>query len=1348
MVSLLFSAGLASVFAQEQATAPAAQTTDSAHIQTLLQQGKQRVDSDPQAVRDTLLPEINRLLANNPNQQQKLTALELAFWANVNLGQEEEAQKILDERLHTAEAMNEEGILWYATALTDRAVLAFYGGRYRDAIADNRQALKLQEGRAVPAETAETLNNLGVLHRRLGEYEVSLDYNLRALALYREAGNNAALAKTYNNIGMVYQTLKRNEKALEYFEKAVVLKEQLEMHGSLATTIGNMGFVFMSTNQLEKARDMFDRALNIRADYGDPLEQTQAHLNAARIYRLLGDLPKARVYSERALALAAQIDRKEPIGECKLELALLTQQEGDAEAALRLMEEAMDLLKDVENSESIAIAYRNYASIAADNGQWEKAYRIHQHYKELQDRLFNAEAARAVTGLHAKFENDQREAEIERLKRENQSKADEVRAQRRLRHAWILSLVLLFSVLTALVARHHARRKYEREKELNDELTRLDRLKDDFLANTSHELRTPLNGIIGLAESLADGATGELGDATKRNLDMIIASGKRLGTLIDDLLDYSKIANQSLRISTRPLQLHGVVEMVLNVSRPMLGTKPIDILNQIPVGLPLVQADENRLIQIFHNLIHNAIKFTLEGQITVRAHAGESQVVIEVTDTGIGIPSEHFDAVFKAFQQVEGAITRRHPGTGLGLAITKELVSLHRGSIWVESLEGQGTCFSFTLPIAVADSTSQAPEPAEAEASPTKVPAETDEPTEKMRAVELPSFKAFRILVVDDEEVNRQVLVNHLSIRDYEVVEAASGTEALAKLNEPQGFQLVLLDVMMPNTSGYQVCEEIRRRWSPSELPVLFLTAKSRLQDLVRGFTVGANDYLTKPVTKEELLARVDIHAQLARAGRDQERRILERTAGLQRQNQELETLNEIVKTVNREVEIKALAQTLLDQALNLLPQIKSGGLLLRDHQTNHFTFAALVGYDARSVSPIRFDFQEAMRRYTGHIGLADGVWLISNPGKRPGREKFAGLPMPGSLLTVTLPVDDYLLEGILIFDNESNQELIRESDIARLIRFREHAITALNKACHVEKLLKTTESLRVTQRRLIETAHLAGRAEIAASVLHNLGNALNSVVASAMVIQDRLDTERVRKTLSRIARHLSKSETTDDAAGAKVTPQNLALGIAEIVEIIHENERHAGEEVLRLVETIEGIRDIVSAQESYSQVAGYSEDVDLRELFQELIQAEKAGMSGLGIPISAEITAQHRVPLQRFKLITVLHHLIGNAARAIQQKGGEGEIHIHDAWHDNGRFRIVVSDNGIGIASEELSAIFSRGHSRPGNEHDLSLHLTANTITDMGGRLWAESDGIGHGARFIIELPDHSAVEQALKPA
>ena len=391
------------------------------------------------------------------------------------------------------------------------------------------------------------------------------------------------------------------------------------------------------------------------------------------------------------------------------------------------------------------------------------------------------------------------------------------------------------------------------------ERKRTEQLKDEFLANTSHELRTPLNGIIGIAESLIDGAAGELNDPQTANLSMVVSSGKRLSRLVNDILDFSKLKNRDIELQTAPVDFRQIAQIVLNLSRPLLGNKPLELKNEIAEDLPAVEGDENRLQQILHNLVGNAIKFTPSGEVSVSAAAIDGIVEVTVADTGIGIPADKFNDIFKSFEQVDASIERSYGGTGLGLSIVKHLVELHGGTIRVESELGKGSRFSFTLP--ASQETVLPRRQTSKELSKVRED-ETSLLVEPLRTAA--SEGDFTILVVDDEPINLQVVANHLCVHNYAIRQATNGIEALAMIGNGLKPDLILLDIMMPKMSGYEVCQKIRERFPASEMPVVMLTAKDRVSDLVAGLTVGANDYLTKPISKNELLARIKTHIELS----------------------------------------------------------------------------------------------------------------------------------------------------------------------------------------------------------------------------------------------------------------------------------------------------------------------------------------------------------------------------------------------------------------------------------------------------------------------------------------------------
>ena len=415
----------------------------------------------------------------------------------------------------------------------------------------------------------------------------------------------------------------------------------------------------------------------------------------------------------------------------------------------------------------------------------------------------------------------------------------------------------------------------------NIELKRLNQLKDEFLANTSHELRTPLHGIIGLADSLIDGATGKLPAKTAENLTMIANSGRRLLTLVNDILDFSKLKHNNIELQLKSLGLREIVDIVLVLSQPLVGQKEIELINSVPVDLPGVEADENRLQQILYNLIGNAIKFTESGTVEITAcekdiDKSHPYISVTVSDTGIGISEDKLEQIFESFEQGDGSTARQYGGTGLGLAVTKQLVELHGGTIQVRSKVGEGSQFTFTLPEAKSPvkpgenqplnqtknrTSNQAVQPPLFPAvNPLSEPA-----TELENASEIliQDGGEFKILVVDDEPVNIQVIANNLSLQNYAITQATNGLEALQLIEEGFKPDLILLDVMMPRMTGYEVCHKLREKYLHSELPILMLTAKNQVTDLVEGLGSGANDYLSKPFSKQELLARIKTHLRL-----------------------------------------------------------------------------------------------------------------------------------------------------------------------------------------------------------------------------------------------------------------------------------------------------------------------------------------------------------------------------------------------------------------------------------------------------------------------------------------------------
>ena len=418
---------------------------------------------------------------------------------------------------------------------------------------------------------------------------------------------------------------------------------------------------------------------------------------------------------------------------------------------------------------------------------------------------------------------------------------------------------------------------------LAERLRAADKRKDEFLVHTSHELRNPLHGILNMTQAVRDSGKEVSEDANRKRLELIVSVGKRMSFLLNDLIDLNRLRENRLRVSPRPLRLQVEVAGVLDMVRFMTDGKPIRLENRVPDSLPAVLADEQRLVQILFNLLHNAVKFTNAGRVAIEAEAEGDRVAIRVVDTGIGMDEQTASRIFQPYEQGENREETNAAGFGLGLAISKRLVELHGGQLTVRSTPNVGSVFRFTLPAAKTTGADPALDEVAAtgpfEADPAFASPETfassftgSPETSGASLTEAPSSgDRPRILAVDDDPVNLRILKSVLDENLYEIVTTTSGSEALSLLNSGS-WDLLVADVMMPDMSGYEVARTVRTLFSSSELPILLLTARYRAEDIEAGFQAGANDYIVKPGDARELRMRVKSLTDMTRAAREQKR--------------------------------------------------------------------------------------------------------------------------------------------------------------------------------------------------------------------------------------------------------------------------------------------------------------------------------------------------------------------------------------------------------------------------------------------------------------------------------------------
>lgn len=429
--------------------------------------------------------------------------------------------------------------------------------------------------------------------------------------------------------------------------------------------------------------------------------------------------------------------------------------------------------------------------------------------------------------------------------------------------------LFLFLVFNTFLLSRQLSKDYALTQEQSLELRKLDKMKDDFLARVTHELRTPIHGMAGILDAFRMGDFGTLSDRQKYHLGLLSASAKRLLSMVNSILDFSHLRKHQLVSEPRPILLRNTVDFLLPSFFSQL--KPgVALVNRISEHVPAALGDEMRLEQVLQHLVKNSLQHTEAGTISIEAEVREQQVLLMVRDPGSGIPAEKLSQLFSPFHQVSEINTRNTGGLGLGLAISRQLIEQMGGRLELESIEGQGTTALVWLPVcppsrlqyfqAQRVERTQPMEPTRFEDLAPPPATETPPPNG-------PGPSGPTILIVDDEPVNILVLRTFLTRAGYTVVEANSGPEALKKVHE-QTVDLVILDIMMPGMSGYEVCTKIRERFTTARLPVLLLTAKNQVEDLLQGFRCGASDFLTKPFQREELKARMDLHLKVSQAAR------------------------------------------------------------------------------------------------------------------------------------------------------------------------------------------------------------------------------------------------------------------------------------------------------------------------------------------------------------------------------------------------------------------------------------------------------------------------------------------------
>ncbi len=547
-------------------------------------------------------------------------------------------------------------------------------------------------------------------------------------------------------------------------------------------------------------------------------------------------------------------------------------------------------------------------------------------------------------------------------------------------------------------------------------LAELDRVKTEFFSNISHEFRTPLTLMLGPAEDMLADRGEPLPPAQRERLELVHRNGLRLLRLVNALLDFSRIEAGRVNARFAPVDLRRLTLDLASNFRSAIDKAGLQLVLDFPALPEPVYVDTAHWEKIILNLLSNAVKFTFAGEIAVRLIAAPGCVKLSVADTGVGIPASELDKVFDRFHQVRGVQSRTHEGSGIGLALVKELVSLHGGDVELQSTVGEGTCFTVTLPLGaehLPKDQCQAPPPRRDERSQLEpalaevlrwLPDVADEfPADAVDA-DLGGIQASpapadapRVLLADD---NRDMCeyVARLLRTHYQVESVGDGEAALAAARR-QPPDLVLTDVMMPKLDGFGLLRALRADPALREIPVLLLSARAGEESRVDGLEAGADDYMVKPFSARELLARVGVNLQLKQLRESAREALRQSEAAARRQLAEIQTTYDTAPiglcVIDRELRYVRINDRMAE--INGLPAPAHIGRTLREivpHLADELE-EVIAGVIARALPVVGRKISGVSR-----TGDSERIWLQSYHPLRNERGEVIGVNVVAEEIT------------------------------------------------------------------------------------------------------------------------------------------------------------------------------------------------------------------------------------------------------------------------------------------------------------------------------------------------------------
>ena len=763
---------------------------------------------------------------------------------------------------------------------------------YRSAIQLYEKAKKIVDKKQeLDLDYLHVINRLAISHSELKEYPKALEY-LNLILMYCKSNNQINRSQVaYINIGQIYYNLGQYAKAEENYLKAVKINEEAKDTSRLINNYLNLGLLYNKWNKLDLAKSYLQKA----KDLIEPNSLKSYH-RLGNIYETLAEISQkekkiglAEQYWQKCLSYYRKTNDMYEISRVSGLIAGFYMDINKYDLALDYINKSIDYAIFSKDYFGLSERYLLKSKLFEKQGNIVKAFDYFKKYAYLKDSLNTNIQLNKIKEVENQGLLRQKDYELTLLS--NKSELNKIKIEKANQEIFIYRTILAISILIVIIVtvfliiifkqqrknkqyyklleeqnkkislqnREILKQKEELSKtnkelqettnyaqKLREEAERSNEIKSKFLANMSHEIRTPMNGIIGMTELLI--SVDEIPEKYKEYIELVHKSANNLLTVINDILDYSKIESNQIVIEKLPIKLKEEVNEVVSLLNHKASEKELDLILEYDENIPqYIITDPVRVKQILTNIINNAIKFTHKGYVKVKVELFEKlpdKVVIKfrIIDTGIGIKNELFDVIFNDFSQAEDSTTRKYGGTGLGLSIAKRLSELLGGSIGIYSEVNKGSEFWFTITASIFK-----------DLDANVLPENNEQPSFELQ-------NQYHILIVEDEPVNRELIINILekSKQTYKI--AVNGYEAV-EMYKKEKFDLILMDIHMPIMDGYTATQKIREYEKENNIKPTFIiavTANAMHGERQKCIDVGMNEYVSKPFKTKELLFFID----------------------------------------------------------------------------------------------------------------------------------------------------------------------------------------------------------------------------------------------------------------------------------------------------------------------------------------------------------------------------------------------------------------------------------------------------------------------------------------------------------